>query len=331
MRERFLCPPFSILDTATKEWQDRKKQWLSLGIKSDESRGNIKNSGGLAGNVPGYYDKKQKIEKRIGHKLTNTEFENNYLREFKTTLKNTEGGGILSIFDPVLAEVLYYWFSFPGAKVLDPFAGGSVRGIVASFLNQEYTGVDLREEQIKANYGNAGDIIHDDMKQPVWITGDSVNIKKLCPGEYDFVFSCPPYVDLEVYSDRPDDLSNMNWSDFLQSYRSIINSAVSMLKENRFAAFVVSECRDNKGIYYNFVSETIRAFIDAGACYYNELILKNTCGSVPIRASRNFMGARKIGRIHQNVLVFYKGDVKKIKSIYGEISIVEIEKEIEGN
>ena len=47
-------------------------------------------------------------------------------------LKFTNTGGILSVFDPVLCELMYYWFSFDKAKILDPFAGGSVRGIIAS-------------------------------------------------------------------------------------------------------------------------------------------------------------------------------------------------------
>ncbi len=36
-----------------------------------------------------------------------------------------------SIFDPVLCELAYRWFCPPGGLILDPFAGGSVRGIVA--------------------------------------------------------------------------------------------------------------------------------------------------------------------------------------------------------
>ena len=39
-----------------------------------------------------------------------------------------------SIFDPVLCEVLYNWYSPAGGVVLDPFAGGSVLGITAEML-----------------------------------------------------------------------------------------------------------------------------------------------------------------------------------------------------
>lgn len=41
-----------------------------------------------------------------------------------------------SIFDPVLCELAYSWFCPLDGKVLDPFAGGSVRGIVAAYLGR---------------------------------------------------------------------------------------------------------------------------------------------------------------------------------------------------
>ena len=50
-----------------------------------------------------------------------------------------------SIFDPVLCEIAYRWFSPVGGLILDPFAGGSVRGIVASKLGRQYIGHELRQ------------------------------------------------------------------------------------------------------------------------------------------------------------------------------------------
>src|SRR5690242_12336191 len=56
-----------------------------------------------------------------------------------------------SIFDPVLCELAYRWFCPPDGLILDPFAGGSVRGIVASKLGRRYIGIDLSARQIEAN------------------------------------------------------------------------------------------------------------------------------------------------------------------------------------
>jgi len=49
--------------------------------------------------------------------------------------------------------------------------------------------------------------------------------------------------------------------------------------------------------------------------YYNEIILYNVVGSLSVRVSKQFEPYRKIGKIHQNILVFYKGDPKLIQSM----------------
>jgi DNA modification methylase len=141
---------------------------------------------------------------------------------------------------------------------------------------------------------------------------------------YDFIFSCPPYHDLEKYSDDPRDLSNMSYDAFLEKYRSIIGHAVARLQDDRFACFVVSEIRDKTGWYRNFVNDTISAFQAAGMHYYNEIILVNVAGSLPIRVGRQFQNYRKVGRTHQNILVFYKGDPKRIAKNFPEIEVNDI-------
>jgi DNA modification methylase len=227
-----------------------------------------------------------------------------------------------SIFDPVLCEVIYSWFSPTGGTVLDPFAGGSVRGIVASVLGLSYTGIDLSERQISANREQAALIVPDNC--PVWIVGDS---REIIPDDlYDFVFSCPPYADLEVYSNDPRDISTMDYEDFKIAYRDIIRQCVTKLKNNRFACFVVGDIRDRKGFYRGFVSDTIHAFRDAGTEFYNEAILITAIGSLPLRAGKQFRAGRKLGKTHQNILVFVKGDPKKATLACGDVGVMDLGK-----
>src|SRR3984893_14805737 len=77
-----------------------------------------------------------------------------------------------SIFDPVLCELAYRWFCPPGGLVLDPFAGGSVRGIVASKCGRRYIGVDLSERQVSANRAQA-EAICAGAEMPIWACGDT--------------------------------------------------------------------------------------------------------------------------------------------------------------
>lgn len=224
-----------------------------------------------------------------------------------------------SIFDPVLCELAYTWFSPKGGLILDPFAGGSVRGVVASHLGRQYVGCELRAEQVEANRTQL-DICRDPM--PVWHCTDSRAIDRVCADvEADMVFSCPPYADLEVYSDDPADLSTLAYPEFREAYFEIIAKTCARLKNDRFACFVVGEVRDKRGNYLNFVGDTIQAFLDAGLAYYNEAILVTQAGSLPIRAGKQFSASRKIGKTHQNILVFVKGDGRKAADACGPVEV----------
>ena len=283
----FIFPPFTVLNARSGPWQERKKEWLGLGIESEAGRG------ATAFN--------------IGFRGTKN---NNW------ALEDDIGSG-KSVFDPVLCELVYSWFSPIGCQVLDPFAGGSVRGIVASHTGRKYTGVELRQEQVEANQKQsrlAADPV------PEWINGNSQDIDKLVgPMEADLVFSCPPYVDLEVYSDNPEDLSTMAYDDFKKAYFEIIKKSCAYLKNDRFACFVVGEVRDKKGNYRNFVGDTVEAFRAAGLEFYNEAILVTCVGTLPMMAGRTFSSSRKLGKTHQNVLVFVKGCGKRAAEFCGPV------------
>jgi len=58
---------------------------------------------------------------------------------------------------------------------------------------------------------------------------------------------------------------------------------------------------------------------------YNEAILVTAVGSLPIRVGRQFDAARKLGKTHQNVLVFVKGDPRKATDAIGLVECGEIE------
>lgn len=288
----FLIPPFSILSAQSGEWQNRKKAWLDLGIKSEIGRKK-------------FYDPLKTLQEKKSEN-------NNSRNSWADT----------SIFDPVLCEIAYSWFSKEGDCIIDPFAGGSVRGIVASVLKRSYTGIDLRCEQIQANNKNAEEIGINNL--PIWLVGDSNKVLDTLPDEtFDMCLSCPPYADLEVYSDDADDLSNMEYGQFIKVYSGIIRKLYDKLKDNSFVVWVVGEVRNKKGDYYNFIGDTIKAFLDAGFNYYNELILQTMLGTAMLRASKQFQASRKVIKVHQNILVFVKGDGKKSSKRLGNVQIKE--------
>jgi DNA modification methylase len=289
LAERFGVPPFSVLDARQGYWQDRKRAWLNLGIKSEVGRGE---------NLMGYGGGMQ-----LGEKDT-------------------------SIFDPVLCEVAYRWFVPPHGRILDPFAGGSVRGVVAGFLGHCYRGIELRAEQVEANREQAETIIPEkgtDAGWARWDQGDSAEVLASDDSTYDLVFSCPPYFDLERYGDDDKDLSNAgSYDEFITAYREIIRLSVDRLADDRFACFVVGDIRDDKGYYRGFVADTFGAFEDAGARLHNDAILLTALSTVPPRAGRLFPISRKLAKAHQNVLVFVKGDPAKAVEACGPVEVPDL-------
>ena len=276
---RYGFPPFSVFDTRQGAWQARKDLWKRFGVASEEGR---------SGTV---LFKAQSILSRW---------------------KSPAAG--VSVFDPVLCELIYRWFCPLGGHVLDPFAGGSVRGIVASVLGRNYTGIELREEQVNANRAQATKTGQTGCS---WIVGNSGKLETLLPKEWqaDFVFSCPPYYDLEKYGAHPEALDAMTADNFSWAYTQIIRLSLQRLKHQRFACFVVSDVRDAEGFYRSLRSETVQAMEFTGAGFYNEIILINPVTTLAFRTSSVFPRSRKVGRCHQYILIFYKGDPKQIPAL----------------
>ena len=178
--------------------------------------------------------------------------------------------------------------------------------------------LDLSARQIAANREQAEAICNGYL--PQWHIGDSRNIGALLENTRgDFLFSCPPYADLEIYSEDERDLSTLRYPEFRVAYKHVIAEAAALLKPNRFACFVVGEVRGKDGIYYGFVPDTIAAFEAAGLRYYNEAILVTQAGSLPIRVGKQFETTRKLGKTHQNVLVFVKGDARAATEAVGQV------------
>jgi DNA modification methylase len=294
LADRFQIPPFSVLNAREGEWQDRKREWTAMGIKSELGRGAMQASLASARGV------------QTGDGAGQAE-------DWCTT----------SIFDPVLCELAYRWFCPFGGQVIDPFCGGSVRGIVAATMGMRYFGCDLSQQQVQANKEQVEELwpkvvgmCEAAPVKPQYVCGDARNVLAQladdAPFHADFIFTCPPYFDLEIYSELKQDLSNMTWSHFCEAYYDIIEKAARRIKLHRFACFVVGDIRDTRtGAYRNLPGLTTQCFLRAGFTLHNEAILVTSVGTLPVRAQAAFQASRKLGKTHQTVLVYCKGDPEK--------------------
>lgn len=281
LQDKFIMPPFSVLDARRGEWLERKRIWRDK--IGDE---------GQARDVSVFDDNMKKYV--------------------------TDVFASASILDPVLSEVICKWFTIgDNSNVFDVFAGDTVFGYVSATLGHNFTGIELRKEQ--ADFNNqrtAGMSAH-------YICDDGCNVlQHIEEGSQDLLFSCPPYFDLEVYSDMEQDASNQDsYEDFYKIIDTAFTNAIKCLKDERFAVIVVGDVRNRKtGEYYCFPDDVKRTFLRNGMKFLNEIILVDPIGTARLRASR-YMDYRKVAKVHQNVLVFYKGNPQKINKVFPKIEV----------
>ena len=286
----FLVPPFSVLDTRKGYWKDRKKYWSEI--------------------IGDYGDSRNKVINKVN--ATPDNWDN----------KPYTGGKIrdssVSILDGCLAEIIIKWFGFPKCKTFDCFAGDTVFGFVSSYLGNQFVGIELREEQVNLNNERVGGM------NAKYICDDGRNIlNHIEKKSQDLLFSCPPYFNLEVYSDLKNDASSQEeYADFISILDVAFSNAIECLKDDRFACITVGDIRDKKGFYYDFVGDIKRIFIRNGVYLYNELILVQPIGNSALRA-RSYMKNRKVVKTHESVLVFYKGNPNNIHKNFPIIEVKE--------
>ena len=96
--------------------------------------------------------------------------------------------------------------------LFDCFAGDSVFGYVSAHLGNEFIGIEIRPEQAQLNNERVEGMT------ARYINDDGQNVAQhIAPESQDLLFSCPPYFDLEKYSDLENDASNQDsYEDFIK-------------------------------------------------------------------------------------------------------------------
>lgn len=284
LTDDFVVPPMSVLDTRQGYWKERKNEWRGL------------------------------VENRVESREETLHLMHNKFGErFQTA----------SSLDPVLSEIICRWFCPEGGSCFDNFAGDVEFGFVAGTLGHNYTGVELRQEQVDSNTARTKGL------PATYICDDGRNVcKHIKPESQDLYFSCPPYFDLEQYSDLENDASNQaTYAEFYAILDEAFTNAIKCLKPNRFAVIVVGNIRDKKtGGYYDFAGDVVNTFTRNGLLFYNDMVLVDHIGTAAIRAKR-YMKNRKVAKCHQNVLVFYKGDPKQIPQHFGDVAVREFDED----
>lgn len=244
LAEDFIIPPFDIFDARQGRWLERKHIWNERIGDLGQAREDAE-----ANNNDGF----------------------NRSDGYNVTMIGT------SILDPVLSEVVLKWYTPQhGCNVFDCFAGDTVFGYVSGYLGYHFTGIELRQEQVDFNAERTS------VFPCRYICDDGRNVRKyLDDDSQDLMFSCPPYYDLEVYSDLPEDASNQEtYEEFYEIIEKAFTDSIRCLKNNRFAVIVCGDVRNRtNGAYYGFPNDIIETFERNGMILYNNIKLLTPIGT----------------------------------------------------
>ena len=234
------------------------------------------------------------------------------------TKKGKSFNGNASVLDPVACEVVLRMFMPTGGqRVYNPFGGGVQFGFVSGSYGYEYIASEIRQNQCDAN--NA---ICKDLDSATWIKSDSSTYKP--EGKFDLCFTCPPYYKVEKYIDYegviPDgELNNIpTYGEFRDTLFAGYKKAIEALKDDRFFVVMTGDSRDKNGAYYGCEAEHELFFRDQGLHIYNKIVYVE-CEFTRLAHAKRTLDYRKFPKREQKILVFYKGNMSKIKETFPPI------------
>lgn len=220
-----------------------------------------------------------------------------------------------SIFNPILAERVYRYWSNDGDNVLDPFAGRTTRGLVARVMGRHYEGYEVAPttyEQTKENLHNIENCWQPDMFSPnnlgTWAlhNADGTLLEHTTDNSKDLIFTCPPYWKVEVYEVAPAQLSRIkDYDAFMALIQRCALNCCRTLKRGKYCVFVVNDFRQD-GQFYPFHADTIAAFRVAD--FHLHDIVINQINSPFVTGAAKAVELRRTLKMHEYALVWRKGD-----------------------
>jgi|SRR5712671_4136772 len=208
--------------------------------------------------------------------------------------------GTHSVFPaPLMEMIIVRYAGNIGSHILDAFAGGPPRGLVSSIMGHKYTGFEIRSKQIEENETLLKRL---KLKGVTYVKGDGRFLA--IDGLFDCAITCPPYFNLEKYSDQQEDLSNLSsYNEFNASMWLCAHAHRKRMKPGAFVCIITGNFRNKSGELVDFPSDTIVNFKEAGFLYWQDIILSKNFASAAVRASNAWRGLKLVPR-HERLLVF---------------------------
>lgn len=176
--------------------------------------------------------------------------------------------------------------------------------------NRNYIGWDCSKEFMKFNREVREELMRNNPKgiQIILKEGDSRNIDDP-DNSMDFIFSSPPYWNIEYYGDEPEQLGNLTYAEFIHNITSIYRHCFRVLKPGKFCIINVNDFRKG-GEYYSYHVDTVNALKSVGFKQFDHIIMRYQ-NSMRKCFPNQIWEEKLMPKQHEHLLVFLKPDPSK--------------------
>lgn len=208
-----------------------------------------------------------------------------------------------SRFNPELAETVIRYWSMEGDLVIDPFAGRSTRGVVATVLGRQYVGYEV-VSQVAQKARSDISLATPCARAEIHVA-DGCLMAHSCDDTAKLIFTCPPYHRLERYEAAQWQLSDLkSYEAFLGRIQQCANNIWRVMALGAFLCWVCADWRD--GVAFRlFHKDSLDIFSGVGLTVHDIVIIHNNSPFAPLQAGK-VAAKRYTAKTHEYLLVFRK-------------------------
>jgi DNA modification methylase len=197
-----------------------------------------------------------------------------------------------SPFPEEVARVCYELYLRDCNKIFDPFAGWGERHFYAKEYGKEYVGYDINPLAIQHALDHFG--VENQLEDSLAAT----------PEPFDGLLTCPPYWNLEKYTDLGIDAAG-SWEQFLVEYEDVFEVAYNAARPGAMFCIVIGDWRKG-GVYYDIAHQTRKIFERFGARTIDDVVIsRKGVSKIKIMLPQ----AKRLGysvKVHETLVVFSK-------------------------
>ena len=219
----------------------------------------------------------------------------NFDRREKGTSVQKSSRQDYSYFPKEIAQLCTQLYLKDCTHIFDPFAGWGERHHYCKKEGLSYTGFDI----------NPGAIAK--ARETFGVDNVLANSLEADIPVFDGFLTCPPYWNLEKYSEGGIDHSQ-TWEEFIEMYTHILHRAWKATDKGVFCIYVGDWRSDN--VFYDLTYQTMKIFDGLGATLFDTVIGHRVRSKVSIMVPQALSFGYTV-KVHEQLLIYRKGEYNK--------------------